>query len=125
MKGAELAPLFKTGQYGQLYICSGSHARGRTLRIQVLPKGEKAIPNGENNQCLNPNAVSVYDVVGGQRGWTESYGWIYEGKWQQDFEKLVAKRQREIKKVAKEIEKRKALSEKEQQKKTSELLSRY
>lgn len=90
MKGArEYANLFTTGQYGRLYIVSGRHARGQTFRIYVLPKGEAAKSNGDNNPCLNDNAVEVYGVVGGQPGWTESYGWLHEGKWQQDFERLV------------------------------------
>ena len=63
MKGTEKAHLFKTGQYGRLYITSGSHARGNTLRIQVLPEGEIAIPNGSGNTCLNKDAVIVYDVI--------------------------------------------------------------
>lgn len=89
MKGSEKAHLFKTGQYGKLYITSSSHARGNTLRIQVLPEGEIAIPNGSGNTCLNKDAVLVYDIVSGQRGWTEVYGWLHQGKWQDDFRKLV------------------------------------
>jgi DNA-binding XRE family transcriptional regulator len=96
MKGTEKAHLFKTGQYGRLYITSGSHARGRTLRIQVLPEGEKALPNGSGNECLNKNAVTVYDAISGQRGWTEVYGWLHEGKWQDDFRKLVVDAEKEI-----------------------------
>lgn len=97
MKGArKYAKLFKTGQYGQLYITSSSHARGSTFRIQVLPKGEKAEPNGSVNQCLNSNAIEVYGVISGNPGWTEEYGWKYEGKWQEDFEKLVRSKEMEI-----------------------------
>ncbi|MBP9793316.1 MAG: hypothetical protein KBC56_04890 [Flavobacterium sp.] len=125
MKGAELAPLFKTGQYGRLYITSGSHARGRTLRIQVLPQGEEAIPNGENNQCLNKDAVSVYDVVGGNRGWTESYGWIHEGKWQEDFNNLVKEKQKEIEYENNERQKRISAEDKNQSDAVSKLLANY
>jgi len=75
MKGAkEYAHLFKTGQYGKLYLVSSSHARGTTFHIQVLPAGEKAKSNGEHSLCLNANAVEVYGVVGGNPGWTEEYG---------------------------------------------------
>jgi len=95
MKGAEKAHLFKTGQYGKLYITSGSHARGNTLRIQVLPDGELAIANGSQNPCLNKNAVTVYDVISGQRGWTEVYGWLHKGKWQEDFYKLIEEFEKE------------------------------
>lgn len=90
MEGArEYAELFTTGQYGKLYIVSGDHARGRTFRIQVLPAGEKAIPNGESNLCLNNDAVLVYGERGGRLGWTEYYGWIHKGTWEADFERLV------------------------------------
>lgn len=85
----EYAKLFKTGQYGKLYITSGSHARGNTFRISILPEGEKAISNGEGNNCLNNDAVEVYGVISGHPGWTESYGWIHKGKWQEDFTRLL------------------------------------
>lgn len=97
MKGARgIAELFKTGQYGRFYITSSSHARGVTLRVQVLPEGEEAKPNGRNNTCLNSNAVEVYGVINGNPGWTEEYGWIHEGPWQEDFEKLVRSKQMEL-----------------------------
>ncbi|MCE5224880.1 MAG: hypothetical protein LLG05_03380 [Porphyromonadaceae bacterium] len=99
MEGArEYSELFKTGQYGRLYITSGRHARGRTFHIQVLPKYEKARPNGDTNMCLNSDAVEVYGIIGGQPGWTEFYGWKHEGPWQYDFEQMVLKRKDEINK---------------------------
>lgn len=97
MKGAtEYAKLFKTGQYGKLYITVGKHARGATFQIQILPEGEKAKPNGTINLCLNENAVEVYGITGGNPGWSETYGWLYEGQWQEDFAELVNKRKAEI-----------------------------
>jgi len=93
MKGAnEYAKLFKTGQYGRLYIVSGEHARGRTFRIQVLPEGEIAKSNGEHNLCLNKNAVEVYGIIKGHSGWTEEYGWLHRGRWEKDFLLLVTER---------------------------------
>ena len=90
MQGArEYAGLFATGQYGNLYITSGEHARGKTFHVQILPDGEKAKPNGSQNLCLNEGAVEVYGIVSGNPGWTESYGWKHKGPWQADFEKLV------------------------------------
>ncbi len=85
----EYATKFKTGQYGRLYIVSGSHARGRTFHIYILPEGEKAIPNGPNNPPLNKDAVEVYGIIGGQSGWSEIYGWLHKGKWQEDFKILL------------------------------------
>jgi len=93
VRGAdEYAVLFNTGQYGCLYIVSGCHARGLTFHIQVLPEGEKAIPNGTNNLCTNSNAVEVYGIVSGDPGWTESYGWLHRGPWIEDFKKLAQHR---------------------------------
>jgi len=95
MTGArEFAGLFKTGQYGQLYITSGDHARGKTFHIQVLPKNEDAKEN-YGNMCTNDNAVEVYGVISGNPGWTETYGWLHKGKWIDDFNSLVAKREKE------------------------------
>lgn len=86
MKGADkYAQVFDTQQIERLYLVSSNHARGLTFRIFVLPKGEEVIPNGNGNAPLNKDAVEVYGVVSGQPGWTEEYGWLYEGPWQQDF----------------------------------------
>lgn len=96
MKGArEYAQLFKIGQDGRFYIVSGTHARGLTFHLQILPEGEEAIPNGPNNLCLNKDAVEVYGIIGGQPGWTESYGWLYRGSWEEDFERMVAEAKEE------------------------------
>ena len=96
MKGAnEFHGLFQTGQYNRLYIVSGSHARGSTFYIYVLPEGEAAISNGCNNGPLNKDAVCVYGIKGGNPGWTEWYGWLHEGPWQRDFYELVKKKQQE------------------------------
>ena len=126
MKGAtKYARLFKTGQYGKLYITSGSHARGETFEIQVLPQGEKAKPNGECNKCLNSDAIEVYGVVSGNPGWTEEYGWIHKGKWQEDFEALVLHKEME-----EEIQKKlqvhlKRAKEQKERERTNNLLSHY
>lgn len=125
MKGTEKAHLFETGQYGRLYITSGSHARGRTLRIQVLPDGEKAIPNGSQNTCLNSNAVLVYDVISGQRGWTEVYGWLHNGKWQDDFNNLVLEKELELKLSNEEREKSIKEAQEKNSAKIDKLLKQY
>lgn len=99
MKGArEYAKLFEVEQLGRLFICSGSHARGKTFHIYVLPEGVEAIKNGPNAP-LNEDAVEVYGIVSGQRGWTEEYGWLRHGKWQEDFEAIVATRLEDIAKA--------------------------
>ncbi len=92
MRGArEYADLIPTGQYKRLYISSHYHARGKTFRIYVLPEGEVAVPNGPNAP-LNKNAVEVYGITGGQPGWTETYGWLHQGKWVDDFNLLVTQK---------------------------------
>jgi hypothetical protein len=127
MKGAdEYFDLFRAAeQHGRLYLCPGHHARGKTFRIFVLPAGEKAKENGPGNPPLNMDAVEVYGVVGGNPGWTESYGWLHQGKWVQDFQDLVKVRQEEERReqeqhLAREKER---LAEKEQRIKN--LLSTY
>jgi hypothetical protein len=82
----EYARLFKTQQRGRLYLLSGSHARGKTFNIYVLPKGE-VINN--NSTPLNKDAVEVYGIIGGQPGWSETYGWLHNGPWQDDFIEMV------------------------------------
>ena len=126
MKGArEYARLFKTGQHGKLYITVGRHARGLFFHIQVLPEGEEAIPNGESNLCINDNAIEVYGIIGGQPGWTERYGWLHEGKWQQDFYKLVEKRKIKLAAEAKARAEAKAKEEAAHKNRTENLLSNY
>lgn len=126
MNGArKYAELFKTGQYGKLYITSGTHARGRTFRIQVLIEGEKAKSNGEMNLCLNENAVEVYGVIGGTPGWTEYYGWLHKGKWQEDFHKLVTKRKSEIAAEEDEESAEKAKTEAIEKQRIGRLLADY
>ena len=125
MRGAENAALFGTGQHGRLYLVSGSHARGNTFRIQVLPKGEEAIQNGPNNLCLNTDAVEVYGAVSGQPGWTEAYGWKHFGPWQMDFEVLLERRKKELIKLAEARDLRMAEKKEREQNRTEALLSKY
>lgn len=126
MKGArEYSGLFKTGQYGKLYLTVGRHARGNYFHIQVLPEDESAIPNGESNKCVNVNAVEVYGIIGGNPGWTEEYGWLHKGKWQKDFAELVAKRAMEIDTEKKERVEAEAEAIEIQKKRTKELLENY
>lgn len=93
MKGARAyAELFGTGQYGRLYFLSGEHARGKTFQIWVLPKGIIA----KTHPCNIKDAVNVYGIIGGQPGWSEYYGWLHKGKWQEDFAELVEMKLKEV-----------------------------
>lgn len=126
MKGARhYAQLFETGQYGRLYITSGSHARGLTFRIQVLPQGEQAKGNGRNNLCLNPDAVEVYGIISGNPGWTEEYGWKYRGPWIEDFQDLVVKQKRKLRTVDIASEEKKQSCLEEEARRVAALLASY
>lgn len=95
MVGARGYRHLKSGQYGRLYICVGSHARGCTLRVFVMPEGVTVDRKSEWN-APHPDAVEVYGVTGGQTGWDESYGWTKRGPWEDDFRKIVSNRNAEI-----------------------------
>lgn len=126
MQGArEYANLFKTGQYGRFYIVSDSHARGETFHIQILPEGEKAINNGHNNPCLNSNAVEVYGITGGQPGWTETYGWLHEGKWQDDFYSLINAEKLDKQSIKNQQEENKKYQALKKQQRVKSLLENY
>jgi len=97
----------------------------KTFEIQLLPDGESAIPNGSNNLCLNDNAVLIYGVISGQPGWTESYGWLYEGKWMEDFYKLVAEKKYFLAIKEKVDREMKELQDEKKKEKELELLNTY
>ena len=126
MKGArEYARLFETGQYGRLYIVSGYHARGKTFHIFVLPDGEKAIPNGPNSPPLNDDAVEVYGIIDGNPGWTESYGWLHQGRWQDDFQAMVKDAANNLRLKALEGEETRRIKEEQERLRKLELLKSY
>lgn len=100
MIGARYAALFETGQYGRLYFVSGRHARGKTFHVYLLPSDAQI----EGNPWGRKDVVEVYGVVGGHPGWTEHYGWLHKGAWQQDFYSLVEEREAEIAAQKKEME---------------------
>jgi hypothetical protein len=97
MKGADdYCRVFeKTQQIGNLYFLCGSHARGKTFKIFILPdidgRPGKAITNGPSNPPVNRDTVEVYGITSGQPGWTESYGWLHKGKWEQDVEEIYTR----------------------------------
>ena len=113
MNGAhEYAGLFKSAQYGNLYLLSHHHARGQTFQIFVVPEGVQVELGGIN---APHGGIEVYGILGGHPGWTELYGWIHKGPWQQDFYKPVAECRAEIEKL--EQEKAEALAKREKEKK--------
>ena len=88
MKGAsEFCKMFgRSQQVGRLYFETGSHARGSTFRIFGLPEGMTV-----NNKNLHTTdgVILVFGRVSGHEGWTETYGWIYTGPWQIDFDRIL------------------------------------
>lgn len=95
MKGAdEYYDLFngKSRVIGRLYLQVHAHARGKCFEIFVLPEGAELTKHGH----APPGSVEVYGMTGGQRGWTETYGWLHKGKWQDDFEAIVSERRVEL-----------------------------
>jgi predicted aminopeptidase len=104
-----------------LFIYSASHARGYTFHIYALKEGvtvKGSFPSKEEG-------VEVYGVVGGNPGWTESYGWLHNGKWQDDFRRLVEDRRDELERVASQSESEKAAKEAAEQERVKSLLSQY
>ena len=80
MKGArEYVQYLESGVFGRLQIVVGGHSRGRTLHIYVLPEPGSL-----------EASVEVYGAISGQPGWNEEYGWLADGPWVADFDKLVA-----------------------------------
>lgn len=125
MNGArEFATLFKTGQHGRLYLVCGSHGRGETFRIFVLPEAEVAKPNGPNPP-LNSDAVEVYGITGGQPGWTETYGWLHKGPWQADFNALTDAARKEADESEATREQRKVQQAETAKQREKDLLAKY
>lgn len=127
MKGADdYYNAFKeTQQIGRLYIVLHTHARGKCFQIYVLPDGEDVISNGDWNPPLNKDAIEVYGIVCGQPGWTEEYGWLHDGKWQEDFNSLYKEKLTEAIKTNIEYTKAMAKNEEEKGLRISNLLSDY
>ena len=127
MKGAdEYCRLFnKAEQRGRLYLLPHYHARGKTFHIYVLPNGEAVVPNGGFNPPLNKDAVEVYGIVGGQPGWTEVYGWLHEGPWQEDFKTMCYNRERELRLQEKQREVAREKRKEAEAERTAELLGSY
>ena len=120
----EYAELFETGQYGRFFITSDSTLIGEIFFIQILPENEDAITQTIDTRCINPNAVTVYGVID-NIGMDNVFGWIYHGKWQADFQKLVADRRKEIAKEKKEREDKVKANEQREKQRIKKLLQDY
>ncbi len=122
MDGArEYATMFSSGQYGRLYLKSGEHARGKTFSIWVLQSTDKLL----GGPWSEPSAVEVYGITSGNPGWTETYGWLHRGRWEQDFADMVNARQSEIAGDISRREQEKADAESADRQRKAELLATY
>jgi hypothetical protein len=122
MQGArKYAEMFSSGQHGRLYLVSGQHARGRTFHIWVLSSAEPVT----GAPWSVKDAVEVYGITSGQPGWTETYGWLHRGRWEQDFDELVQIRLAEIAADAMQREREKAEAEAAERLRKAKLLEAY
>lgn len=92
--------LFETGQYGGLYVVIyRDHINGDSMEIYALPNNTHAITDGlDGHPPKNKDMVKVYgkalrktDLLGGVTYSNECH-WLHEGRWKEDFEKLVAEK---------------------------------
>lgn len=118
----EYAELFgKTQQHGKLYLQVDSHARGKTFHIWILPNEDKLT----DSIYVTKDAIEVYGITGGQPGWTETYGWLHKGKWQDDFKKLVKSKKLEREADLKKEHATTEEAEKERRARVDDLLKAY
>ena len=124
MQGADrYSRLFENEQHGRLYTLSGSHARGDTFHLFVLPEG--VVVGDRGVYAKEFYAVEVYGITGGNPGWTETYGWLHEGPWIEDFNKIVIEREKKIEeqKIKQEAEGKK--NEEQKKSRQNNLLANY
>ena len=122
MQGArEYATMFSSGQHGRLYLVRGEHVCGKTFHIWVLFSAEPVA----GMLWSVKGAVEVYGIMGGQPGWTETYGWLHRGKWEQDFAALVEARRAEIAAGVARREQEKADAEDAERQRKASLLAAY
>ncbi len=125
MQGAdEYYDLFRgeSQQIGRLFFQLHTHARGKCFEIFLVPDGVK-VEGGHVGGVKD--VVEIYGMAGGQRGWTETYGWLHKGKWQDDFSAIVEqkKAEREVNKI--KYEKKIKAQKTQESKKVDSLLSSY
>jgi hypothetical protein len=112
----------KSQQIGRLFLQLHSHARGKCFQIILLPDGVEI----EGDYAIGTkDSVEVYGVTGGQPGWTEEYGWLHKGQWQDDFYQIVEQKRIEKKASEKQHTEKMKATEIEKKEKTDKLLSSY
>jgi len=122
MQGArKYARLFETGQYGKLFIESGQHARGLTFNMWIVPDGRVI----KDPPYYDKDCVEVYGITSGHPGWTETYGWLHKGAWQEDFYKLVKEKEDALEAQRIKHENAQCVTQELDRQHTEDILSRY
>lgn len=124
MNGAnEYYDLFKgeSQQIGRLFLQFHTHARGKCFEMYLLPEGFSV----KGDRIEGRENVEIYGMVSGQRGWTESYGWLHTGAWVHDFNKIVEDLKVKNKQLAKESLEASKASKADLDDNTKALLSTY
>jgi len=85
VKISDVIRLFQTGkeQIGRLLVCSGIYANSSEYYLRIYVLGENP---GEK--------VAVYGVKSYGDGGVgrKTYGWLHEGPWKEDFDKILDER---------------------------------
>lgn len=97
--------------YNNFIFVTSSHARGKCFNIFLVEDINMS------DEELKTSAFKVYGVVGGQRGWTEEYGWTHKGKWCMPILKYLKDLQIEIEQHDLTIAENKRLKQQEENKK--------
>ena len=90
----DYALLFKKGEhrYGRLLLVANHDEEGKIFSIYVMAK---------RTNKFRIDRVKVYGLISGTVIYGEKYGWIYKGRWQEDFEKIIKQKECEDKKERK------------------------
>ena len=114
MNGAhEFSALFGEGEFthGKLLLVSGCHARGNYFHVYISnPDGTK---------------TEVYGILGGHPGWTECYGWLHHGKWQEDFAAVCEEQKNAVERQQIKLKVEKESKERAEQQSIADNLARY
>ncbi len=101
-----------------IYVTS-SHARGKCFEIYLIDN------TNITDEELKQNAFEVYGIISGQLGWTEEYGWKYEGKWVNSILNYLLELENEIIQHENILDELKRKQELEENKIINEKLDKY
>jgi hypothetical protein len=105
-------------QYKNIVFVLGEHARGKTFQIWIYK-------DNDISSALTDEHIEVYDVISGQRGWTEIYGWTVDGAWKDYIEKYFDNLTEQITEKANEQELLRKQAEDEENKKLKSKIDEF